>query len=152
MNDLEQYVSKVKARPAGEVEPIPELRPYRGFTYPNHTKDPFDGSIFKPKNTPVFEQGVVIDKTRVPEFLESFPLDSFAMVGTVNKSGILWGLIKIPDGTIHRVKVGDYMGQNYGKITSIKEDKITLKEIVSNGLGGYKEHDNSIGLSELAEP
>lgn len=147
--DLEQYVAQVKARPAGIVEPIPELRPYRKFEYPQHTKDPFDGSILKPKvSAPAFEQGISLDRNRVPEFLEGFPLDSFIMVGTVKQSGIHWGLVKIPDGTIHRVKAGNYMGQNFGKIILIEEGRISLKEVISNGLGGYKEHDNSIALSD----
>ena len=151
MSDLEQYVASVKARPAGIVEPIPELRPYRSFQYPEHDKDPFDSTDLQPKKTPVFKQGVTIDHNRKPEFLENFPLDSFTMVGTVKQKGIKWGLVKIPDGTVHRVKVGNYMGQNYGKITAIEEGKIVLKEIIPNGFGGYKEHDNAITLSDVVE-
>ncbi len=149
MNDLKKYVEQVKARPAGIVEPIPELRPYRSFTYPNHDKDPFDSSVLKVAVAPVFKQGITLDRSRVPEFLESFPLDGFTMVGTVKRNGINWGLVKIPDGTIHRVKVGNYMGQNYGKVVSITEGKIRLKEVIPNGMGGYKEHDNAISLTEV---
>lgn len=150
MADLKQYVAKVKARPAGIVEPIPELTPYRNFVYPQHTKDPFDSSVLKPKNKqPVFEKGIALDPNHVPEFLEGFPLDSFTMVGTVNKNNTVWGLLKITDGTIHRVKVGNYLGQNHGKITAIQEGKITLKELVPNGRGGYKERDNAIALSDV---
>lgn len=152
MTDLEQYVAKVKARPAGIVEPIPELTPYRSFVYPQHTKDPFDSSVLKPKEKqPVFEKGIALDRSRVPEFLENFPLDSFTMVGTVNRNNTTWGLIKITDGTIHRVKVGNYLGQNHGKISAIKEGRIELKEVVSNGMGGYKERDNAIALSDVVE-
>ena len=152
MSDLKQYAAKVKARPAGIVEPIPELTPYRSFVYPQHDKDPFDSSVLKPKTKqPIFEKGIDLDPNHVPEFLEGFPLDSFTMVGTVDRAKTTWGLIKITDGTIHRVKVGDYLGQNHGKITSIKEGSIKLKEVVSNGMGGYKERDNSIGLSDVTK-
>lgn len=148
MSDLQQYVAKVKARPAGTIEPIPELRPYRSFKYPQHSKDPFDGSVLRPKAVPVFDKGISIDHSRRREYLENFPLDSLMMVGTVNQKGILWGLLKTADGDIHRVKVGNYAGQNYGKITGIDEGRITLQEIVENGQGGFKERDNSIALSE----
>ena len=152
MSDLKQYVAKVKARPAGIVEPIPELTPYRNFVYPQNDKDPFDSTELRPKTKQVvFEKGIDLDRSRVPEFLEGFPLDSFTMVGTVDRAKTTWGLIKIPDGTVHRVKAGDYIGQNNGKITLIKEGAIELKEIVSNGMGGYKERDNSIGLSDVTK-
>lgn len=152
MSDLEQYVAKVKSRPAGVVEPIPELTPYRSFVYPDHDKDPFDSTVLKPKNKqPVFDKGIALDRSRIPEFLEGFPLDSFTMVGTVNRNKITWGLIKVTDGTIHRVKAGNYIGQNHGKITLVKESSIELNELVTNNMGGYKERKNSIGLSDVVK-
>lgn len=148
MNDLDQYVADVKARPAAPIDPIPEVKPYLRYEYPGHEKDPFDVAMLAPSAAPVIDTGISIDTTRVPEFLEGFPLDSLQMVGTVNKDGILWGLIKIPDGAVQSVKPGNYLGQNYGQIVTIDETKIDLIETVSNGLGGYRKRDTTVVLNQ----
>lgn len=149
MNDLEQYIQEVKARPAKPLEPIPEMKPYARFVYPRHELNPFDPKILAPEKAG--NKGgndIAPDPNRTPEFLENFPLDGLRMVGTVHQQGALWALIRIPDGAVHRAKVGNYLGKNHGKITKIEETRVTLMEIVENGFGGYKERENSIALSE----
>ncbi len=147
MSDLQTYVEGVKARPPSPIEPIPVIKPYVRFIYPGHGNDPFDSSVLTAKVAPEVPDSVMIDKNRVPEFLENYPLDSLRMVGTVNKENELWALVRIPDGAVHRVKKGNYLGTNYGKIQSIKDISITLTEIVENGFGGYKERDNELAIS-----
>lgn len=148
MSDLQQYVMTVKARPPAPIEPIPEIKPYVRFIYPGHEVDPFDADMLKPEQAPGTDGGVSPDPNRVPEFLESFPLDSLRMVGTLNQGNDLWALIRIPDGAVHRVKVGNYLGKNYGKVTKVEETRVELLELVDNGFGGYKEQENAIALSE----
>ncbi|QLQ32250.1 MAG: pilus assembly protein PilP [Candidatus Thiothrix singaporensis] len=148
VSDLNQYVQMVKAKPPAPIEPIPEIKPYVRFIYPGHELDPFDSKILAPAKAPDPESSVKPDPNRVPEFLESFPLDGLRMVGTINQNGALWALIRIPDGTVYRAKTGNYLGKNNGKILAVEETRVTLKEIVENGLGGYKERDNSIALSD----
>ncbi len=150
--ELDAYISSVKSRPAKPIDPIPAIKPYLRFVYPEQDIDPFDVSILAPVVSAVsevkkIENGVEIDTTRIPEFLEGFPLDSLTMVGTVHRKGELWGLIKIPDGGIQRIKKGNYLGKNFGKVEEITETKIKLKEVVPNGFGGYKVRDNAIALS-----
>jgi type IV pilus assembly protein PilP len=116
--------------------------------YPENEKDPFDVSMLEPNEVPVVDSGIEVDTTRVKEFLEGFPLDSLKMVGTVQKEDKLWALIKIPDGGVQSVRKGNYVGQNYGKIISVSEAKLELSEIVTNGLGGYKEQDNKLLLEQ----
>jgi type IV pilus assembly protein PilP len=70
------------------------------------------------------------------------------MVGTLNQGGTDWALVQTPDGTIQRVTSGNYMGQNYGKITQISDASIMLREIVPDGFGGYMEREGSVALSE----
>jgi type IV pilus assembly protein PilP len=70
------------------------------------------------------------------------------MVGTVDMEDIIWGLVKTADKTIYRVKVGNYMGQNHGQVTSITEDKIELTEIIPKKPRGYRERQASVSLSE----
>jgi type IV pilus assembly protein PilP len=69
-------------------------------------------------------------------------------VGTVVMKSGLWGLIKASDGTIHRVRVGNYIGKNYGKIIRISNDKIELTEIVPDKPGSWREQSASLALSE----
>lgn len=148
LNDLQDYTAQQKAKTAVPIEPIPEVKPYLRYEYPGHEKDPFDIAMLAPSATPVIDSGIKVDAGRVPEFLEGYPLDSLKMVGTVNKDNILWALVKIPDGAVQSVKSGNYMGQNFGKVVSIGDSTMELKEIVSNGLGGYKERETTVVLNQ----
>ena len=82
------------------------------------------------------------------ESLEAFPLDSLRMVGTLERSENHFALIQDATGLIHRVQSGNYIGQNYGKITGIAEDKIEVLEIVPDGLGGWMDRDAALDLSD----
>ncbi len=148
--DLDEYFTEQRGKPAAPIAPIPEVKPYLRYTYPEHEKDPFDEAMLAPNTVreEIIDNGINIDTTRVPEFLEGFPLDSLRMVGTVEKDNTLWALVKIPDGAVQTVKSGNYLGQNYGKIIKISEVKMDITETVSNGLGGYKERDISITLNQ----
>jgi type IV pilus assembly protein PilP len=70
------------------------------------------------------------------------------MVGTLEQIGATWGLVKTKEGTVHKVKRGNYMGQNHGRIMLISEDRIELTEIVQDGSGGYIERQASLALAE----
>jgi len=148
--DLDEYFASERAKPAAPISPIPEVKPYLRYVYPEHEKDPFDVAMLAPDidTKKVVDSGIDIDTTRVPEFLEGFPLDSLKMVGTVEKDNTLWALVKIPDGAVQSVRAGNYMGQNYGKIISISDATMIMKETVPNGLGGYKERDMTMTLSQ----
>lgn len=150
IEDLDEYFASERARPAKPISPIPEVKPYLRYVYPKHEKNPFDIAMLAPETDTkkIIDSGIDIDTTRVPEFLEGFPLDSLKMVGTVEKDNTLWALVKIPDGAVQSVKAGNYMGQNYGEIVSITDATMVMKETVSNGLGGYKKRDITIGLSQ----
>jgi type IV pilus assembly protein PilP len=97
------------------------------------------------KNGPNSVQGP--DPNRPREFLEQFPLDTMHMVGTLSVNGGTFGLLQTADGLIHRVSVGNHIGQNYGRIMSISESEISLVEVIPDGLGGYLERPASIALS-----
>lgn len=149
-SDLDDYFSEQRGRPAAPIDPIPEVKPYLRYAYPGHEKDPFDASTLAPSTVreQVVDNGIDIDTTRVPEFLEGFPLDSLRMVGTVKKDDTLWALVKIPEGAVQTVKPGNYLGQNYGKIVNITDIQMDMLETVSNGLGGYEEREISITLNQ----
>ena len=151
-SDLEAWVADVKARPQQGVEPLPEVIPYKTFTYNKSDKrDPFDASIFRPKigqTAPKHFSSITPDSNRVPEYLESFPLDTLRMVGTMQQDNQTWALIKTPDNTIQRVLTGNYLGQNNGKIIAVSDDEVELAEIIPDEFGGWRERSSSIALSE----
>ncbi|MCG5534641.1 pilus assembly protein PilP [Ectothiorhodospira mobilis] len=151
LSDLEAYAERIKQRPGGGIEPIPEVEPHETFTYPGHERDPFDPSAVEAEvdaRPGAEEDGVSIDPDRPKEFLEQFPLDSLRMVGTLEQDGTRWALIRTPEGVILRVREGNYMGQNHGRIEAITPASIRLTEIVPDGFGGYKERETTVALSE----
>jgi type IV pilus assembly protein PilP len=149
MDDLDQYINEIKARPGGRIEPLPEITPYEGFTYvadKQGMRSPFVPDT--PQATGPASGGTRPDPDRSREYLESFPLDTLGMVGTLYIGESMYGLVQTADGLIHRVVPGNYMGQNDGRITEITESEINLVEIISDGIGGYIERDAAISLTD----
>jgi type IV pilus assembly protein PilP len=146
-DDLDRYINEVKARPGGRIDPLPEITPYEVFNYVADAQGL--RSPFRP-DTPQSTGGggPRPDDDRSREYLESFPLDSLGMVGTLHINDTMYGLVQTSDGLIHRVIPGNYMGQNDGRITQISESEIALVEIISDGIGGYIERDAAVGLSD----
>jgi type IV pilus assembly protein PilP len=152
MTDLKSYVVEVKSRHRTAADPLPEVKTVEPFVFSGEElRDPFvlDETGLEPEAERV-ESSIRPDPTRPKEELESYELDSLRMVGTVNQQGVLWGLIKSSDGAIHRVRDGNYMGKNYGKIVSIKENLIELIEIVSENPGAWHERKASLDLAEAS--
>ena len=149
MDDLDSYINEVKARPGGRIEPLPEITPYEVFNYVadlEGLRSPFVPDT--PQAAGPAASGTRPDPNRPTEFLESFPLDTLRMVGTLDINETVYGLVQTSDGLIHRVIPGNYLGQNDGRITEISESEIILVEIISDGIGGYIERDAAIGLSD----
>lgn len=147
--ELQAYIDEVKARPGGRIEPLPEIRPAPTFVYaPGNRRSPFmpDTPQQRASNDPNAIEGP--DPNRPREFLEQFPLDTLSMVGTLRGQGGAFGLVQAADGLVHRVTVGNHMGQNYGRISAITESGIELVEIIPDGLGGFIERPAGIGLSD----
>ena len=150
MDDHDQYVNSVKARPGGRIEPLPEITPYEVFTYIADAEG--HRSPFVP-DSPQAAAGMAAggtrpDPERSREFLEQFPLDTLRMVGTLELGETHFGLVQTSDGLIHRVVPGNYMGQNDGRIVAVNDSEIELVEIISDGIGGYLERDAAVGLAD----
>jgi type IV pilus assembly protein PilP len=146
MDELQQWVAETKARPGQGIEPLPEVKPYETFDYAAFDqRSPFEpGSSVTATST----TGVRPDVQRPREFLEQFSLDTLRMVGTVKLQGRLYGLVQTRDGLVHRVLPGNHLGQADGRITAIDEGKISLIEIVPDGMGGFIERPAALALSE----
>jgi type IV pilus assembly protein PilP len=150
MSDLENYVAEVKARDPGQIEPLPEIKQIETYVYrPDERRSPFTlGDQATQQETVADTGGIAPDPLRRKEELESYPLDSIRMVGTLERDEEMSALVKIHDGTLFRIMPGNYLGMNHGQITRITEERIDLTEIVSNGMGGWKERQAAIALSE----
>jgi len=150
MDDLDQYINSVKAKPGGRIDPLPEITPYEVFTYLADAEGL--RSPFVP-DSPQAAAGIAAggtrpDPERSREFLEQFPLDTLRMVGTLKLGETQFGLVQTSDGLIHRVVPGNYMGQNDGRIVVVSESEIELVEIISDGIGGYLEREAAVGLAD----
>jgi type IV pilus assembly protein PilP len=150
IDELQQYVDAKKAEPPGRIEPLPEIKQITTFVYEaDGRRDPFlPTEAGEEAGSAIANTGISPDFNRRKEELESYALDSIRMVGTLEQLGVTWGLVKTKEGTIHRVKPGNYMGQNHGRIIQVSEDKIELSEIVQDGTGGYIERQASLALAE----
>jgi type IV pilus assembly protein PilP len=150
MRDLEQYIADVKARPAQPIPPIPPVKTYTPYTYVGTTgRDPFisstsDGSDKVGSNTN--SSGPRPDLERPREYLERFELDTLEMVGTFSKEGTFWGLVRDPEGVVHRVLANDYMGKNHGRIIRVENREIDLSEFITDGSGGWLVRDATLAL------
>lgn len=134
--DLEDFVARVKARPAAPIEPIPEIAPYTPYTYhADDRRSPFTPTT--PRREITANSDIAPDASRDREPLEAYPLDALQMVGTISRAGVTYGLIRAPDNVIHRVRPGDHLGQNYGRIDAISDNGVVLTETVPDGHGGY---------------
>lgn len=150
--DLRGYVDSVKARQQSRIDPLPEFTPYETHLYQAiNDRDPFTPPVYSAPRSAVAQgngSGITPDFNRPREPLESEPLDSLRMVGTLERDGNSWALVRMSDSTIHRVKPGNYVGQNYGKIIVITESEVEVTEIVPDGLGGWMERQAALALSE----
>lgn len=127
-DDLEVFVRDSGEGLRGKVDPLPVIQPLEHFVYQAfEVPDPFSSK--KNKQGKADQNELRPDLKRPKEVLEDYPLENLNMVGTLQRGGYIFALIKAPDNTVHRVKSGNYLGQNFGLITGISEEKITLKEI-----------------------
>ena len=152
MSDLDAFIDETKQAHHGKVAPLPEFPPYRTFNYESaNLRDPFrpqtDLSTL-PLTDDAEYAGPRPETTRRREPLESYPVDALKMVGLLEQATQTWGLVKDPDGTIHRVQPGNYAGQNHGKITVVSETRIDIVELVPDGLSGWVNREAQLAMTE----
>jgi len=147
--DLRDFVNTAGADMRGKVEPPPDIKPYEPFAYDNSTSlpDPFKprkaearGKAGSGENQPDFN--------RPKEELEEYPLESLKMVGYLYQKKVGHAVIRSGEGKIYRVKAGNYIGLNFGQITSVSEAEIKVKEMVQDSAGDWTERESSLQLAE----
>lgn len=151
-SDLRQFVKESENLPRGRIPPLPEAKIYEPFAYNAFDlTDPFKPRKIEPPKTAAAGGGVQPDLNRRREPLEAFPLESLKMVGTLQQKKDVFALIKAPDNNLFRVKSGNYVGQNFGRIVEVSESTIKLKEIVQDSGGNWEEKDQTLLLLDEQE-
>jgi type IV pilus assembly protein PilP len=148
-DDLKLTMEEVRKRPKGHIEPPPEFKAYKTYTYSAAAlRSPFSPPVeIETVQVPRGTQDVKPDLNRPREQLESYSIDSLQMVGTIRRpEGDLYALVSDSSGALHRVSQGNFLGRNHGKILNIRENKIDVVEIVSDGLDGWLERPRTIIL------
>lgn len=152
MDDLDAFMAEKLARPGGAIEPIPTFKAYEAFAYAATTmRSPFDRPVEVRQVARLNARSAVKpDPDRPREFLEQFTLDSLKMVGRLERGTGVWSLIRDPNGGIHRVQTGNFLGRDHGKITDMGIGFVAVVEIVSDGTAeGWVERPRTL---ELASP
>jgi type IV pilus assembly protein PilP len=143
-SDLQKWIDATKKKPGGRIQPLPEVKPYETFVYSSANLR----SPFQPQGPSSSQANLRPSSRRNREFLEGFSLDTLRMVGTFKVGNNFYGLVQSKDGLVHKVQPGNYLGQNDGKVTEITGGRISLVEIIPDGLGGYIERPASLALSD----
>jgi type IV pilus assembly protein PilP len=149
-SDLDTFMEEKRSRPGGIIAPIPTFKAYEAFGYSATTlRSPFDRPI-EVREIAQLQAIAAIkpDDNRAKEFLEQFTFDSLSMVGTLEREDTNWTLIRDPEGGVHRVKVGNFLGRHHGKIVDMTDTYLSVIEIVSDGTPeGWVERPRTVKLS-----
>ncbi len=145
--DLRQWMKESTKDFKGRIPPLPEIKSFPAVAYEaGDLTDPYSPAKIEPERK-AGGGGLKPDFERRREPLEAFPLESLKMVGTLIKGKMVHALIQA-DKNLYQAKIGNYMGQNFGIVTDIKETELTLKELVPDSLGDYAERTSTLQLQE----
>lgn len=151
VQEVKQWMEEVKRETRVAVPKLAEPKRFAPFIYEaKGSIDPYSPSklsVALAKLRANSNSGFKPDMDRRREPLENFPLDTLRMVGTLQKPGISYGLL-LADKTVYQVKIGNYIGQNFGMITHITDTEVQLKEIVQDAAGDWVERKAKLELQE----
>ncbi|MDT8363072.1 MAG: pilus assembly protein PilP [Nitrosomonas sp.] len=143
--DLREFVKNAGAGMQGKVDPLPEIFPLEQFVYAaSEIPDPF--SARKNTQTNSGHNELEPDLKRQKETLENYALENLSMVGTLQRGQHIYALVKTPDNTVHRIRNGNYLGHNFGLVTAISEENITLKEIIQESGNAWVEQVGTLRM------
>lgn len=151
IQEVKQWMDEVRQQTKVAVPKLSEPKKFVPFNYTGKDSlDPYNSNklaIAFAKLKADSGNSLKPDMDRRREALESYPLDTLKMVGTLQKPGLSYALIQA-DKTVFQAKVGNYLGQNFGMITNIAENEIELKEIVQDAAGEWVERKAKLELQE----
>jgi type IV pilus assembly protein PilP len=147
--DLRAWMQDQGKGVKGKLDPLPQVKPYEPFTY-----NAFDlPDPFKPRKIEPAKGGSKLapDLNRRKEPLESFPLESLQMVGTLQRGKNTYALVRTTDKDIYQIRIGNYLGQNFGVVVQISEGEVQVRELVQDGAGDWTERSSTIQLAEAEQ-
>lgn len=153
VQEVRDWMKQTDSQATVKVKPIAEPKTFIPFGYSAAAEvDPFNqnkllAELARQANA---GGGLRPDTTRRKEFLEGFPLDAMKMVGTMEKSKTMFALLQI-DKSVYQVRPGQHLGQNYGLITAVTDDGVTVREIVQDATGDWIERISKLELQESKE-
>lgn len=152
--EVRRWMKQVDGSARVAVTPISEPKTFIPFAYASSDEvDPFSANKLLAELArldPKPNGGLKPDTARRKEFLESFPLDTVKMVGTMEKARVVYALLQV-DKSVYQVRIGQHVGQNFGLITSVTEDAVSVKEIVQDATGDWVERLSKLELQESKE-
>ena len=144
--DLRTWMVEQGKGARGKLEALPQIKPYDPFAYNAFDlPDPFKPRKIEPTKG---ASKLAPDLTRRKEPLESFPLESLSMVGTLEKNKTVYALVRTPERDVYQIRAGNYVGQNYGVVTTIGENEVKLKELIQDGAGDWTERSSTLQLQQ----
>ena len=152
LTDLDDFMDEKRALPGGVVEPIPTFEAYEAFAYAATTlRSPFDRPMNARQLAALSALTTVRpDESRTKEYLEHFTLDALTMVGTLQRDAEDWSLIQDPEGSIHRIQIGSFLGRDHGRVVEMGDAFVAVTEIVSDGTeDGWVERPRTIELTGM---
>jgi type IV pilus assembly protein PilP len=146
-SDLDAFMNEVRLRPPGNIEPTPIFSSYQAFTYNAASlRSPFLPPVrLDQAGRQHGSRNVKPDPNRLKQYLESFNIEQFEMVGTLSNTTGSFVLLRGTSG-VYRLKVGDYLGRNDGRVVAISESQVDVVEIVSDGEGAWLERPRTIPM------
>ncbi|MDI1308717.1 MAG: pilus assembly protein PilP [Methylotenera sp.] len=145
-DDLDSFIKNAANTMHPKIKPLPEVKPYLALQYNADGKltDPFRARKASNNNS-VLQPNM----NRPREPMEAYPLESVKYVGQLSKVKLTYALLLTPDNGVQQVKIGNYVGQNYGMVTKITDSEVELKEIVQDDLSGdWIERVSNLPLQE----
>ena len=156
-DDLQQWMAEQRRAIKPRVTPIAEPKKYVPLAYSEGASfDPFSSDkltqALRRETGPANAGAMLVapELNRRKEPLEAFPLDVMTMVGSLNRAGQRVALVKV-DNLLHQVRVGNYLGQNYGRVNKIDDNEVVLREIVQDAAGEWIERNTVLQLQEKAQ-
>ena len=144
--ELKQWMDDQSKNMKGKVDPLPVVKPYVPFAYNAFDlPDPFKPRKIEPARG---TSKLAPDLNRRKEPLEAYPIESLKMVGTLQQKDAMYALVRTNDKNVYQVRVGNYMGQNFGIITGISEAEIKLRELVQDSSGDWAERQSRLLLDD----
>jgi type IV pilus assembly protein PilP len=151
VQEVKQWMDETRQQTKVSIPKLSEPKKFTPFAYADKDNiDPFNPNklaVAFAKLQSKSTSALAPDMDRRREPLESYPLDSLKMVGTLQKTGLSYALI-LADKTVYQAKVGNYIGQNFGMVTQISETEVELKEVIQDASGEWVERKAKLELQE----